>query len=103
MDDGPNDDEVSIWGLAAGGCYMPLVTINLARFRAQGFGNQFMLRYCGHNDHSRDDPSGPCTSTPQDDKPVQPANSRTDGKPGLTSRRTTENVTVFFATGHSKV
>jgi hypothetical protein len=86
-----------------GDCYFPLVTLDLAKLRDKGFDDQFMLEYFGQISKLYVAPPGTTDSTPHVEIPLQPLNETTGGKPDLTIRTEVEKVTVFFATGHSKV
>jgi len=48
-----------------GDCYFPLVTLNLAKLRDQGFGDQFMLEYFGQSGQFYVAPSETTDPTPR--------------------------------------
>jgi len=99
----PEDpDVITLFG-ERGGIYLPVKFFSVATLREQGFSGQFMLRFTGQIDQlSSPNPSSP-DITPQVVTPVQPAYSTTGGKPCRTARTLVEKVTLFFATGQSKV
>ena len=85
------------------GCYWPVQTFNVGRLVQQGFDQRFMLEWTGQIDQLNVLPSLCDVSTPHDDRPEQPTNETTGGKPERTSRSRVEKVTCLFATGQSNV
>jgi len=94
-------DTITIYA-ERGGCYFPIYVLDVGKLETQGFDQRFMLAFAGQIDQLYS-PVPPAGSTPQVERPVHPANSTTGGKPDRTNRTRIENVTVLFATGHSKV
>lgn len=95
-------DTIVLWG-ARGGMYFPVQTWNVAALKAKGYDGQFAIGYIGQAPQLVVEPSG-CDSTMlQVDSPVQDLNSNIGGNPARLIVTEPMNVTVFFATGHTKV
>jgi hypothetical protein len=94
---------IEIRGRAAGGAFFPIVRLDAASLMAEGYDGAFILEYIGQRDQLNV-VSQPCVcATPQADSPEQPTNRVTGGSPARTTECDVVKVTVFFATGQSKV
>ena len=94
-------ETIEIWG-RLNGCYFPIILLSVDALRERGYDGEFMLRWPGQMSQFNESPSGCLSITPQDDSPVHDLNAGGAGIPDF-SRSAVENVTVFFATGHSNV
>lgn len=97
-------ETIELWARSPqNGTYFPIRTFNLSSLRAEGWGDDYMLTFKGQRDQLIVAPSECSDAIPQVDSPVQDLNPATGGKPDRTSLSEVENVTVFFATGQSKI
>lgn len=94
--------EITLYG-KRGGVFFPIYIFNVEALQKNGFGDEFMLKYAGHTCQLIC--PDPFCETAQEEYPVQDLNAM--GKGGMLENldfgTEVENVTVFFATGHSKV
>ena len=85
------------------GTYLPIRTFNIDALQADGWGDDYAFSFIGQSSQLIIAPSADEDIIPQEASPVQDLNCETGGNPLLISRSEVENVTVFFATGHSNV
>ena len=85
------------------GVYFPIFQADENALIEAGFNHSFMLRYAGQIRQLSAASSEGELLTPQLDKSEQEAKTCTGGNPDLTNFNEVENVTVFFAIGHSNI